>query len=110
MCGITVDDVREVYERLKDRYDLILTTTFALDEGFTSDCPIIVGQAHGHIIELYEDGEIFVMDVIDIDQTKCTHWHPDDVDSAVDDIVEFMEGNADYKLEPFRKVSGVDEK
>ena len=104
MCGITVDVVREVYERLKDRYDLILTTTFALDEGFTIDCPIIVGQAHGHMIQLYEDDEIFVMDVIDIDHTKGTHWHPYNVDRAVDDIVEFMEGKADYKLEPFRKV------
>ena len=37
MFDISVDDVVEVYEQLKDRYDLVLTTTSALDEGFTVD-------------------------------------------------------------------------
>jgi len=104
MFGITVDDVIEVYEQLKDRYDLILTTTSALDEGFTVDCPIIVGEAHGQIIELYEDGGDFVMDVMNAEQTKGTHWHPNDVEGAVDYIVEFMEGKSDYKMCPFRRV------
>ena len=54
MFDLTVDDVLAVYEQLKDRYALILTTTSALDEGFTVDCPIIVGKAHGQIIELYK--------------------------------------------------------
>lgn len=104
MFDITVDDVIEVYKQLKDRYALVLTTTFALDEGFTADCPIIIGKAHGQIIELYEDGGIFVMDVKDAERRKGTHWHPDDVEEAVDDIVEFMEGkSSDYKLQCFRK-------
>ncbi len=103
MFGITVDDVIEVYERLKDRYALALTTTSALDEGFTVDCPIMVGKAHGQMIELYEDGGYFVMDVMDAEQTKGTHWHPNDVKGAVNDIVEFMEGKSDYKMYPFGK-------
>lgn len=104
MFGIAADDVLNVYEKLKDRYDLVLTTTFALDEGFTMDCPIIVGKAHGQIIELYEDGGIFVMDVMDVEQTKGTHWHPNDVEGAVDDIEEFMEGKSDYEMDFFRQV------
>ncbi len=104
MFGITADDVIEVYEQLKDRYALVLTTTSALDEGFTVDCPIIVGKAHGQIIELYENGSIFVMDVMDAEQAKGAHWHPNDVEDAVDDIVEFMEGKSDYEMNPFREV------
>ena len=103
MFDITVDDVVEVYEQLKDRYELALTTTFALDEGFTIDCPIVVGKAHGLIIELYEDGGDFIMDVMDAEQTKGTHWHPNEVEDAVDDIVEFMEGKSDYKMYPFKQ-------
>ena len=101
---ITVDDVIKVYKQLKDRYELVLTTTSALDEGFTVDCPIIVGKAHGQVVELYEDGGDFVLDVMDIKQTKGTHWHPNDVEGAVNDIVEFMEGKSDYKMSPFRQV------
>lgn len=101
MFNITIDDVTAVYEQLKDRYDLVLTTTSALDEGFTVDCPIIVGKAHGQIIELYEDGGDFVLDVMDEEQTKGTHWHPNDVKGAVDCIEEFMEGKSDYEMYPF---------
>lgn len=104
MFCITIDDVLEVYEQLKDRYALVLTTTSALDEGFTVDCPIIVGKAHGQIIELYEDGGDFILDVMNAEQTKGTHWHPYDVESAIDDIVEFMEGKSDYKMSPFKQV------
>ena len=104
MFDISVDDVVEVYEQLKDRYDLVLTTTSALDEGFTVDCPIVVGKAHGQIIELYEDGGDFVMDVMDEEQTKGTHWHPNDVESAIDDVAEFMEGKSDYEMFPFKQV------
>ncbi|MGM9640336.1 MAG: hypothetical protein ACI3V3_03110 [Faecousia sp.] len=104
MFYITVDDVIKVYKQLKDRYELALTTTSALDEGFTVDCPIIVGKAHGQVVELYEDGGDFVLDVMDIKQTKGTHWHPNDIEGAVNDIVEFMEGKSDYKMYPFRQV------
>ena len=104
MFGITVDDVIKVFDQLKDRYDLILTTTSALDEGFTIDCPLIVGKAHDQVIELYEYGGDFVLDVMDAEQTKGTHWHPNDVEDATDDIVEFMEGKSDYKLSPFKPI------
>ena len=104
MFDITVDDVMKVYEQLKDRYDLVLTTTSALDEGFTIDCPIVVGKAHGQIIELYEDGGVFVLEVMDAAKTKGSHWHPRDVECAIDDIVKFMEGKSDYKMCYFRKV------
>lgn len=101
MFSITIEDVIKVYEQLKDKYDLLLTTTSALEEGFTVDCPIIVGKAHGQIIELYEYGGDFVLDVMDVAQTMGTHWHPNDVDRAVHDIVEFMEGKSDYQMYPF---------
>ena len=101
MFHITAEDLLAVYEQLKDRYELIWTNTAALDEGFTVDCPIIVGKAHGRIIELYEDGGMFVLDVTDAAKTMGTHWHPNDVEMAVTDIVDFMEGIADYELAPF---------
>ena len=102
MFGITADDLMSVYEQLKDRYDLILTSTFALDEGFTIDSPIIVGKANGQIIELYEDDGMFIMDVMNVEKTMGTHWHPWDVKEAVDDIIDFMEGKTDYKMNLFK--------
>ena len=94
-------DVLAVYEILKGRYDLTLTNSAAVDDGFTIDCPIIVAKARGLILWLYSDGDVFVLDVMDEGYTKGTHWHPDDVESAVEDIAEFMVGKSDYHLRRF---------
>ena len=99
MLEITYQDVLTVYQQLKDKYDLVLTTTAELDDGFTIDVPIIVGKAHEQIIQLYACEDIFVMDVLNDEKTMCTHWHPYDVDMAVKDIAEFMDGKNDYPLE-----------
>ena len=107
MFDITVNDVLNVYKQLKDSYPLVLTTTSALnaelDAGFTIDCPIIVAKAHGQIIWLYECDDIFVMDVMDEEQTKGTHWHPYNVEYAAHDIEDFINGKSNYDLQPFRQ-------
>lgn len=104
MFDLTENDVKAVYEALKDRYDLILTNAFSLDEGYSEDCLVLVGKAHGQIIELYEWGGDFVLDVMDAEQTKGTHWHPNDVESAASYIVEFMDGKSDYEMYPFKQL------
>ena len=103
MFDLTIEDVLAVYAQLKDRYDLTLTNTLALDDGFTIDCPIIAGQAHGQEIWLYEYDGLFVMDVMDAGRTMGTHWHPNNVEDAVQDLAEFMEGRSDYGLQCFNR-------
>lgn len=103
MFDITTNHLISVYDQLKDRYDLSLTNAFSVDDGFEEDIPIVVGKAHGLILELYKDGKLFVMDIMDSEQTKGTHWHPNDVETAVEDIVAFMEGREDYELMPFKQ-------
>ena len=101
MSGVIDKDIQAVYNRLKDRYLLTLTTTAALDDGFNIDCPVIVGKTHAHIMWLYRDSGMFFLDVMDCDKTMGTHWHPLDVDDAANDVVGFMEGGLDYDLIPF---------
>lgn len=94
-------DLQLVYDMLKDKYPLELTNTYALDDGFTEDIPIIVGRHDGQVLYLYDDGAMLVLDVLDEARTKGTHWHPLDEKMAAEDIAEFMEGRADYPLQPF---------
>ena len=92
----------EVYMRLKDRYELMMTNTMALDDGFTIDCPILVGKACGRMLYLYDEGNAeFVLDVMDEERTKGTHWHPADVTAAIEDIAVFMEGKEEYPMKRF---------
>ncbi len=95
----------EVYMRLKDHYDLMMTNTMALDDGFAIDCPILVGKAHGRILYLYDEGDAeFVLDVMDEERTKETHWHPVDVTAAIEDVAVFMEGKEEYPMKRFGPV------
>ena len=96
----TDDDVFAAYNRLKGKYPLGMTTTFALNEGFERDGPILVGKAHGQIIELYNDYGMFVLTIMDEAQTKGTHGHPCDIEAAAEEIAAFMEGKMDYELMP----------
>lgn len=99
----TEQDIATIYEQLKDKYDLLLTNTSILDEGFTIHCPIIVGKAHEQIIELYVCDGMFVMSVMDDKKTKGTHWHPHEINDAINDIKEFMGGKSNYRMELFER-------
>lgn len=107
MFNITVDHLFEVYKQLKDSYDLTMTTTSVLNaeanEEFSVDCPIIVCKAHDKILYLYVYDDMFILDVMDNAQTKGTHWHPFYIETAVNDIIDFINGRLDYKLYPFKQ-------
>ena len=103
MFDLTEEDVKAVYAQLKGRYDLSLTNTFAVDDGFEMDCPILVGRRKGYILWLYEDGGDFVLDVLNAEMTAGTHSHPNDVEQAVEDIADFFENEPKYKLHRFPK-------
>ena len=100
---ITEKELLDVYERLKDQYGIVLTTTSAADDGFTVDCPIMVCRAHGQIMWLYACEDVFIMDVMDEKKTKGTHWHPWTVEDAVRDMTEFLNGRADYRTYTFKR-------
>ena len=104
MFEITENDVIKVYQCLKDKYILSLTSTFSLDDGYTIDTPIIVGEAHRQEIRLYACEGIFVLDVLNNDHTAGTHWHPQDTSAAANDIADFMSGRSDYPLQRFSQV------
>lgn len=103
MFDLTIDDVKTVFARLKDRYDLVLTNALSVDDGFEEDCAILVGRREGYILWLYEWGGDFVLDVMDDKKTAGTHWHPNDVEQAVEDIADFFENEPKYKLHRFPK-------
>lgn len=87
-------------EQFSDRYDLTLTTSMAVDDGFTINVPLLTGTAHDRIFWLYDDGDMLVFDVMNTEQTAGTHFHPDEEDAA-EEIILFMEGRIDYKLSPY---------
>ena len=104
MWGVNTEaELPAVYEQLKDMGGIVLTTTSAVDDGFTVDCPIIVCEAHGQIMWLYAYEDLFIMDVMDAEKTKGTHWHPPTVEDAVRDMREFLNGRADYRMYTFKR-------
>ncbi len=90
--------IRPAYEQLKNQYNLVLTNTFALENGhedFREDFEIICGESPAGKFQIWHDGCLFVFDVDKVNGTYI-HWHPADIDDLVKDIREFMQGRCKY--------------
>ena len=90
--------IKPAYERLKNKYDLVLTNTFALENGyddFREDFEILCGESSVGKFQIYHDGAFFIFDVDKSDGTY-THWHPSNIEEIVEDIREFMQGRCKY--------------
>ena len=90
--------LKPAYEALKDEYDLVLTNTFALENGaedFREDFEILCGKSPAGTFQIWHDGALFIFDVDKADGTY-THWHPSDLDEIIADIREFMQGRCEY--------------
>lgn len=101
--GRKVDDIEYLYLKLKDKYDLTFTNTVSLNIGFTINVPCIIGKSKlGEMCIYKDDGYTFVFDVKYVKKnifgkmkTKFTHWHPQNLFQALEDIDEFMNNNTD---------------
>jgi len=88
-----MQDIALIYERLKDKYDLLYTSTAMLDDGYTIDVPVIRGAVGDRRFDLYKDGDFFVFSIELLDKTgdeRYTHAHPYDVDDSIEFIEKFM--------------------
>jgi hypothetical protein len=102
-----MNDIEIIYDRLKNIHPLVLTNTFALDDGFTWDVPVICGKSSLGRFWLYADEDTpdphgcdFVFSVEYEKRSRfskktevChTHWHPHTIEDAVRDADRFMKG------------------
>lgn len=87
-------DLERIYQQLSDRYDLLLTNTFALDAGYTIDVMVLCGKSAKGRFHLYkesDDSDMFVFSVEYPEGKGYTHWHPYGVEQAISDVISFME-------------------
>ena len=103
-------DLDIIYDQLKGRFDLVLTNTFALDDGYTWDMKVIRGKSILGRFDLYKEDDDDNQFVFSVEYTnprklnchladgKYTHWHPQSVEQAINDVVAFMEGTHKFLL------------
>jgi hypothetical protein len=94
-------DLNYIYRQLKDRYELVLTNTFALNDGYTDDHPVLCGSNGKMKFHLYSDYGIPVFSVQNMERTAGTHGHPEGTMDALEYVAEFMEGRFEWELQPF---------
>lgn len=94
MAKRTKLDTNEVYEKTKRKYPIVLTNTYALENGkkdWDEDFQIVYGESPAGKFSLYDNGLDIVFDVEKTDGSY-THWHPIDTEEAIKDVLLFMEG------------------
>ena len=87
-------DVKAVYETLKDRFPLTLTNAFALENGekdYDADFTMVCGTSSAGSFQLYDNGLYCAFDVDKADGSY-SHWHPENIAEAVEDVIAFMQG------------------
>ena len=111
-----MNDIELIYEKVKDSHGLRLANTAALNEGFVWDVPVIYGESQQGRFWLYADedvpnphgiGFVFSVEYKGYEEqteegleivAKChTHWHPQTIEQAVEDINNFMTGRRIFK-------------
>jgi len=88
-----MDEIKTIYDRLKAKYPLILTTTAALDCGYTIDVPVIRGSTADRQFDLYRHNGLYVFSITfsrGTEDSRHTHIHPLSGDDAIRSIEEFM--------------------
>lgn len=85
-------DLKPIYEQLKDKYDLTLTTGLAVDAGFGWDLPVLTGKSGKDTFYLYDNGANIILDYNTEKGISDKHWHPVGEEGAVRLVIEFMEG------------------
>ena len=88
-----ISDVEIIYNSLKNKYDLTLTNTAALNDGYTIDVPVIRGKTEKGRFDLYDDGDTFVFSIEYFDREgddRYTHGHPMSAYDAMEYIENFM--------------------
>ncbi|MBQ7378424.1 MAG: hypothetical protein IJW70_01940 [Clostridia bacterium] len=103
-----MNDIELIYDKVKDKYRLTLTNTSDLDDGFTWSVPVICGEREQARFWLYADADVpephgieFVFSVEYQKRTlfgkgmkTChTHWHPQSIEQAAEDVDSFMRGD-----------------
>lgn len=89
-------DLNIVYNKVMEKYPVVLTNAYALDNGkedYDEDYAIICGTTSAGKFLLYDNGLDIVFDVEKADGTY-THWHPIDMDDAIKAVVLFMKGTS----------------
>lgn len=89
-----IETLHIVYNQLKDRFDLVLTNAFAVENGeedWGEDIELLCGESSAGKFTLFDAGQGLQFDVDKPDGTYI-HWHSAGVEEAVNDVIMFMQG------------------
>ncbi len=94
MASRKKQDLNKIYNNLKDKYPLVMTNTFSLENGkedYEEDFPILCGESNIGKFYLYDNG---LYQIFDVEKTDgiAGHWHPKNDEEAINDIILFMQG------------------
>ena len=85
------NDLEFIYEQLKDKYDLVLTNTSALDARFNAYSKILTGKSLFGTFYLYKQHDPEFVFEVDLSDGTYAHWHPDSKEEALQDVFDFMD-------------------
>lgn len=105
--GRKISDLEYLYEKYKNKYELILTRTSQLNLEFNIDEDVLFGESKLGKMYLYKLDEYFefvfsveykTTNIFGKEIIKHTHWHPQDFFEASDELDMFMSNIEIFEL------------
>lgn len=86
-------DIQAIYERLRNRYPLALSSSLSLGFKSKMDFPVLHGQSSLGRFELfYDDVPSFAFYAMGDNRTVFAHFHLQTPSKAEETVIDFMEG------------------
>ena len=85
-------DLDFIYDKLKEKYNVELTSGLQLDTGFGWDIPVLTGKGPLGRFHLYDEGIQCTLDYDTEGGFANRHWHPQDTAEALNYVAAFLDG------------------
>lgn len=86
-------DIVAIYEKLRERYPIVIRSSLAVSDKFKIDFPILCGSSALGKFEVLFDAVSFPFYVCSDHGETDAHWHLQTPEELEKTVVEFMEGN-----------------
>lgn len=85
-------DIREIYEHLRSRYPIVLSSSLMLGFKSTFDFPVLHGKSSLGTFELFYDDVSFAFYAMRDNREVFAHFHLQTLANAEETVINFMEG------------------
>lgn len=95
-------DLKFIYEKLKDNYDVEIADLMDTDLDLWIDCDVLTTKADKGTLYLFNDFDDAVILIENVDRTARCNLYPSSTSEAIEHVTDFLQDNVQYTMTPYK--------